>query len=182
MFSIEKYAVPANALLAKYSMDGTYTDCYATEIPGRISLAEFVFAFYTTFIFRLERLILKWMAAKLSVDSQARQLADGVSEKFAAWYVENRSENEILMCDFRGRTRSWLMVAQVSNTRTRLYFGSAVVPIRNLKTGKLSLGLGFQALLGFHKAYSVLLLYSAKSRIDGQYLRDKRRTHEKQKS
>ena len=52
-------------------------------------------------------------------------------EKFAAWHVENRSENEILMCDFRGRTRSWLMVAPVStvsDARTRLYFGSAVVP------------------------------------------------------
>ena len=168
MFSIEKCIVPANALLAKYSMDGTYTDCYATEIPWRISLAEFVFAFYTTFIFKLERFILKWVAAKPSLDAQARQLADGASERFAAWHVEDRSDNEILMCDFRGRTRSWLMVSPESTlkgTRTRLYFGSAVVSIRNSRTGEPSIGFGFQALLGFHKIYSVLLLYSAKSRI-----------------
>ena len=171
MFSIEKCIVPGNALLANYSMNRTYTDCYATEIPGRISLAEFIFAFYTTFIFKLERLILKWVTAKPSTNAQARQLADGNIERFAAWHVEDRSENEILMCDFRGRTRSWLMVTPVntvSGARTRLYFGSAVVPIQKSKTGKLSLGFGFQALLGFHKVYSVLLLYSAKSRIKGQ--------------
>ncbi len=174
MFSIEKCKVPANALLAKYSTDGTYTDCYATEISGRISFREFVFAFYTTLLFKVERFILKWTVSKSSTDTQARQLAEGDIEKFAAWYVEDRSENEILMCDFQGRTRSWLMVipvSTVSGARTRLYFGSAVVPIRNSKTGESSLGFGFQALLGFHKTYSVLLLYSAKSRIKGQYSR-----------
>jgi len=177
MFSIEKCVAPGNAMLANYLMDGTYTDCYATEVPGRISLAEFVFAFYTTFTFKLERLILKWVVAKPSVDSQARKLADGASERFAAWHVEDRTEEEILMCDFRGRTRSWLMAApvpknSVSGARTRLYFGSAVVPIRNAKTGELSLGFGFQALLGFHKIYSVLLLYFAKLRLKGQHSRD----------
>lgn len=175
MFSVERCDIPVNALLAGYSRDGTYTDCYTTEIPGRISFAGFVFAFYTTFLFKLERFILKWMVSKPSTDAQARQLADGRIEKFAAWDVENRAENEILMCDFQGRTRSWLMVAPagtVSGTRTRLYFGSAVVPIRNSKAGEPSLGFGFQVLLGFHKVYSVLLLYSAKSRIKGQYLRD----------
>ena len=176
MFLVEKCSVPANALLAKYSMDGSYTDCYATEIPGRIFLAEFVFAFYTTYVFKLERFILKWMVAKPSVDAQARQLADGASERFAAWHVENRNENEILMCDFRGRTRSWLMVAPMStvnDVRTRLYFGSAVVPIRNSKAGEPSLGFGFQALLGFHKIYSVVLLYFARSRIMQQHSEDK---------
>ena len=112
---------------------------------------------------------------KPSTDVQASQLANGLSDKFAAWHVENRSKNEILMCDLRGRTRSWLMVIPVDTvgeTRTRLYFGSAVVPTRNPKTREPSLGFIFQALLGFHKAYSVLLLYSAKSRIKGQYSRD----------
>jgi hypothetical protein len=176
MLSIEKCIVPGNAMLANYSMEGTYTDCYVTEIPGRISLAEFIFAFYTTFIFKLERFILKWMVSKPSVNTQARQLADGDIEKFAAWHVEHRSENEILMCDFRGRTRSWLMVtplSTVSGTRTRLYFGSAVVPIRSSKTGALSLGFGFEALLGFHKVYSVLLLHFAKTRIKGQLSNNK---------
>ena len=177
MLSVEKCAVPANTLLAKYSTDGNYTDCYAMEIPRRIFLAEFVFAFYTTTLFKLERLILKWMVARPSVDAQARQLADGDIEKFAAWHVENRSENEILMCDFRGRTRSWLMVVSVNmvnGARTRLYFGSAVVPIQNSKTGGSSLGFVFQALLGFHRIYSVLLLSSARLRIRSQNLSDEK--------
>ncbi len=174
MFSIEKCAVPTDALLANYSVDGTYTDCYTTETPGRISFPEFIFAFYTTPLFKLERLILKWTVSKPSMDADARQLADGASDKFAAWNVEGRNENEILMCDFGGRTRSWLMAAPMNTSggaRTRLYFGSAVVPIRNSKTGESSLGFGVRALLVFHKVYSVLLLYFARSRIMDRVLK-----------
>jgi len=174
MYSIEKCRVPANTMLDKYSMNGAYADCYLTETPGQVSFSEFIFAFYTTPLFRLERLILKLAVSKPSTDIQARQLADGTTEKFAAWHVEDRSENEILMCDFAGHTRSWLMtipVSTVSGTRTQLYFGSAVVPKRKPETGESSLGFGFQALLGFHKVYSVLLLYSAKSRIKNQLSR-----------
>ena len=109
------------------------------------------------------------------MDHEARQLSDGAGETFAAWHVEDRSENEILMRDFGGRTRSWLMIAPMntrSSTRTRLYFGSAVVPIRNPKTGNLSLGFNYHALLGFHRVYSVLLLYSAKLRLRRNQMRD----------
>ena len=171
MLSIEKCRVPENVILARYRITGAYTDCYATEISGSIPLAEFIFAFYTTSLFKLERLILKWTVSKPSMDAQARQLANGEIESFAAWHVEDRNENELMMCDFPGRTRSWLMIVPVdtaSDTRTRLYFGSAVVPIRNSKTGEPSLGLIFQALLEFHKVYSSLLLYSAKLRIKSQ--------------
>jgi hypothetical protein len=171
VFPIKRGSLPANTLLEKYSIKGTYVDCYSTEVPGQVSLPEFIFAFYTTPLFRLERLILRLAVSKPSADIQARQLADSSSNKFAAWYVENRSENELLMCDFRGRTRSWLMVVPLnmaSDPRTRLYFGSVVVPLRNSKTGKLSLGFTYKALLGFHRIYSILLLYSAKSSIERQ--------------
>lgn len=165
MISIKKCPVPANTLLDRYSTTGAYADCYWTEISERASLSEFIFAFYTTPLFKLERIILKLLVAKPSTDIQAKELADGSRNEFAAWHVEGRSENEILMCDFRGRTRSWMMTVPfnaVNNPRTQLYFGSAVVPIRNSKTGELSLGFTYQALLGFHKIYSVLLLYPAK--------------------
>lgn len=171
MFSIKKCPVPANTMLDRYSISGAYVDCYSTDVPGQVSFSKFISVFYTTLLFKLERLILQLLVSRPSTDIQARQLAAGDIESFAAWHVENRSENEILMCDFRGRTRSWLMVVPVNTAsvaRTRLYFGSAVVPIRNLKTGKLSLGLVFQALLGFHKIYSVLLLYFASSSIKRQ--------------
>ena len=164
MFTIEKCPIPANALLARYAMDGNYIDCYRTDISGEISLAEFIFAFYRTFIFNLERFILRWTVNKPSTDAEARQLADRAIDRFAAWQVEDRSEHELLMCDFVGRTRSWLMVEPMStngSSRTRLYFGSAVVAIQ----GKPSPDFRFRAILGFHKIYSVVLLYSARSRL-----------------
>jgi hypothetical protein len=172
MFSIEKCPIPTNTMLAGYLIDGAYTDCYTTEIPKPISFSEFVFAFYTTFPFKLERLILKLTVSKPSTDDEARQLADGIIEKFAAWRVESRTENEIMMCDFHGRTRSWFMITPGNtniDTQTRLYFGSAVVPIRNPKTGKPSLGFIYQSLLGFHRIYSIILLHSAKSRVIGRF-------------
>lgn len=156
---------PINALLHKYtSLRGAYTDCYLTELPRQVSFSEYIFAFYTAPLFKLERLILKLLVMKPSSDAQARELADGKRDSFAAWTVEAREEDQILMCDFAGSTRSWLMAVPVENG-THLYFGSAVVPHRISKDGKPSLGFFFQALLGFHKIYSVLLLYSARSRL-----------------
>jgi hypothetical protein len=175
MLSIDKSEIPGGALLEIYKVDGTYTDCFTTEMPGRITLPEFVFAFYTTLIFKVERLILKWTIAKPSTDAQASQLADGRIQTFAAWYVENKGENELLMCDLQGRTRSWLMVSALNtagDVKTRLYFGSAVVPVRNPKTGELSLGFAYRTLIGFHRIYSVLLLYFAKSRLMRQRSND----------
>jgi hypothetical protein len=163
MRSIEKCPAPTDTMLKPYFlMNGAYTDCYVTGISRRVSFPEYVLAFYTTPLFKLERLILKFTVSKPSTDVQAGQLADGEIEKFAAWTVESRSDNEILMCDFSGRTRSWLMVKD-NGEKTNLYFGSAVVP----KTGKPSLDVGFRALLGFHKIYSVLLLYSAQAGLNG---------------
>ena len=168
MLSIRKCPVSANTMLAHYLLDGTYTDCYSTDILGQITFSDFIFAFYTTALFKLERFILKWTVLKPSTDTQVKQLADGELETFAAWHVEDRKENELLMCDFLGRTRSWLMIVPVDDSRTRLYFGSAVVPKQNSK----SIGFGFRALLGFHKIYSRLLLYSAKLRIKSRLSRE----------
>jgi hypothetical protein len=175
---MEKHPIPPNTLLNQYSINGAYVDCYSTEIIARVSLPEFIIAFYTTSLFKLERFILKLTVSRPSTDEEARKLANGEIEKFAAWHLENRTENEILMCDFVKRTRSWLMVVPTNidgDIRTRLYFGSAVVPIQISKTGEPSIGVGFQALLGFHKIYSRLLLYFAKSRLRSQYLFQKYR-------
>lgn len=144
-------------------MPGAYTDCFSTEIAAHISFADYLLAFYTTPLFKLERLILL-LVRKPSTNEEARQLADAKRDSFAAWTVEARAENQILMCDFAGSTRSWLMTIPTENG-TRLYFGSVVVPHRITKDGKPSLGFFFTALLGFHKIYSVLLLRSAKSKL-----------------
>lgn len=169
MFSIEKCSIPDNALLADYFRDDTYTDCYKTDVSGVVSHAEFVTAFYTTRLFKLERFILKWLVSKPSTDTEAKRLAEGEANTFAAWSVESRCENQILLSDYQNRTRSWLMVSPLLEdgvTQTRLYFGSTVTPVRNRKTGKITLGLGFHVLLGFHRIYSVALLFSAKSRLN----------------
>ena len=168
MFSIESCDIPDDALLSKYLKDDTYTDCYRTDIPNTVTHAQYVIAFYTTLIFKLERLILKSAVSRPCTDAQVAQLATGTIDDFAAWHVEGRCENQLLLCDFKGRTRSWLMVVPIvddNDVRTRLYFGSAVVPVVNPKTGKSSLGFVFRSLLGFHKFYSVVLLYAAKSRL-----------------
>ncbi len=168
MPAIEPCHLPDGALLEKYSREGAYTDCYMTDVAGTVPLSEYVATFYTTPVFKLERLILKYAVSMPSTNDQARQLAAGALDTFAAWHVEARGTDQLLMCDFQRRTRSWLMVtplAGASSPRTRLYFGSAVVPLKNARTGKQSLGLVFRMLLGFHQIYSRILLHSAKARI-----------------
>lgn len=167
MSSIQVCSLPQHALLTKYAQDGNYTDCYAAEVARPVSHAEYVEAFYTTALFKLERLLLAWFASKPSTDMQAKELASGALGAFAAWRVEERSESQLLMCDLRGRTRSWLMVAPAGSgsTVTRLYFGSAVVAVADKRSGQATLGFTFNALLGFHKLYSRALLSAACSRL-----------------
>ncbi len=164
MPSIQKCAVPQNSLLSVYTRDGSYTDSYRTELPGYITLPTFIKAFYTNWLFKIEAFILKYAAKRPSNDVEAQELANGSRIRFAAWDVEGRNENELLMCDMMGRTRSWFMVTH-ENERTQLYFGSAVVAMRNPKTGKSSLGPIFTVLLGFHQIYSFLLLYFASRNV-----------------
>jgi len=168
MPSIRPHPLPEHALLRKYANGGAYTDCYITDIPKAISHAAYVEAFYTTAVFKLERLLLAWFVSRPSSDEQARRLSAGELNSFAAWDVEARGVNQLLMCDFQGRTRSWLMVAPAQSaglTSTRLYFGSAVVPSENKSTRHAGLGITFRALLGFHKVYSRVLLSAASSRL-----------------
>ena len=148
---IEKGALPATALLQKYVQSGAYTDCYSTTMPTDVSLADFVTAFYTSWLFKLERVILRVAVSKPSTDEQAGSLVRGERDRFAAWYVEDRAEDQLLMCDFRDQTRSWFMVAP-----GRIYFGSAVVPVQKNS---------YRLLLSFHRLYSRALLAAAKSRL-----------------
>ena len=169
---IRPLALPPQALLTKYANSGGYTDCFAIEIARTVSHAEFVEAFYTGGLFKVERFLLRVFISKPSTDLQARQLAAGELNEFAAWRVEARVVDQLLMCAIDGRTRSWLMVsaAEVPG-RTRLYFGSAVVPKPTpanspIATGKPSLGFVFKALLGFHNWYSRALLSAAAARLE----------------
>lgn len=164
--SVRPCPIPEGALLNRYVRAGAYADCYCTDIAGNVSHARFVEAFYTTPLFKLERLILRLAVSRPSTDAQAAQLARGAADSFAAWSVEARSDNQLLLCDLHGRTRSWLMTAPLeAGAWTRLYFGSAVVPAHDEESGETHLGPVFSGLLGFHRLYSKVLLRSARLRL-----------------
>lgn len=176
MLSVTRTDLPEDALLRQYRENGAYTDCYTATIPGSASLAEYIYAFYTALPFKMERFVLKWAVSKPSSDAQARQLAESELTAFAAWTVEAREDTQILLSDFRGRTRSWLMVSPESGearAATRLYFGSAVIPVTNSDTGVTKLGQPYRLLMSFHRLYSRVLLTAARSRLS-----DSGRIHE----
>lgn len=161
---IRRTPVPEQALHAHYQRDGGYADCYTTDIARVVSQAQFVEAFYTTWLFKLERWILGWSVNKPSTDAQAREIARAQRSAFAAWTVEARLEDQLLMCDFLGHTRSWFMV-EPQHGATRLYFGSVVTSRLDEATGKRALGRSYRLLLGFHKLYSRALLRTARRRL-----------------
>jgi hypothetical protein len=165
MVAIQLCPLPAGALLERYAQNGAYTDCYTVELPLLVTQGEFVEAFYTSSVFKVERWLLAKFLSRPSTDAEARHLATGGLSRFAVWSVEERGPNQILLA--AGRTRSWLMVSpgQRSGAGTRLYFGSAVVTNRAGVSGARRMGRRFRALLGFHKLYSRVLLASARRKL-----------------
>src|SRR5258708_25033049 len=131
MFSITHEPVPDDALLRTFRGGthperwGRYADCFAVGVDRDVSLAEFVFAFYTSPLFRIERGLLRLLINAPSSRSDARALADGTAGKFAAWYVGQRTSTQLLMCDRSEGTRSWFSVAPKSGGGTHPPFRSA---------------------------------------------------------
>jgi len=159
--------LPKVALLNRYK-DEHYTDCFSADIDGNVSHQDYVENFYRTWLFKSERLILKWAVSKPSTDEQVGQLARGDIDAFAAWTVEDRAENQLLLCDFRGKTRSWLMVEPANGegaAHTRLYFGSAVISTGKNDDSSAEMGSSFKLLLGLHKLYSKALLKAVLRRL-----------------
>ena len=162
-------SLPDGALLTIYAKDGGYTDCWAVEVPGVVTQAEFVEAFYTGTVFKLELFLLGLVFAKPSTNADARRLAAGELTAFSGWRVEAQSADELLMCDLGGGlTRSWLMavpLTEATTPTTRLHFGSAVLARIDKTTGETRMSPLFAPLLGFHKFYSRVLLGGARARL-----------------
>ncbi len=146
------------------------------DIPRTVSMSEYIATFYTTPLFKLERKILALFAGKPSTDMHAKALASGQSTHFCAWDVEERASNQLMLRDFLGQTRSWLMATPVgsasSNAKstatlgtTRLYFGSAFVPKSRSASGQASFGFAFRALSGFHKLYTKALMRATHAKL-----------------
>jgi hypothetical protein len=157
--------VPPDSLLGRLAAErGAFVDAYTLSLPRAVSQADFVEAFYTTRLFKLERLLLT-LLGRPSSDAAARALARGEGERFAAWTVQARAGDELLMREDSGATRSWFR-AEVGAGGTTLWFGSAVVPRRPPGPGgEPRFGLVFNALLGFHRRYSRALLAAAARRL-----------------
>jgi hypothetical protein len=164
-FTCKACALPADSVLAAYAGSSAYTDCYVGVLPRAVAQSEYVEAFYTTPVFKIERWLIARFLSRPSTDAQIRQLANGELRAFAAWTVEQRKPDQLMLA--AGPTRSWLM-ASASNEHggaTTLYFGSAVLPGRSRSSGKSTMGWWFRALLGFHKLYSRVLLRAALTKL-----------------
>jgi hypothetical protein len=159
--------LPPDSLLARHSRPGDHADCYTIDVPGVVGLEAFVEAFYTSRGFLPERLVL-YLVGRGASAADARMLASGGADRFAAWQVEARAERELLLLDYLGRTRSWLGVEPLPPGGTRLHFGSGIIRREGDRTGdRAERGL-FRLLLPFHARYSRLLLSAAARRWRGR--------------
>jgi hypothetical protein len=165
--AVRSYSVPADALLARHCerVAGAYTDCFVTEIAGEVGLAGFVEAFYASPAFKLELFTVGLLFGKAWSDAMARQVALGEGEDFSAWRVEARTADELLMREIiSDRTKSWLRVEPAADgpePRTRLYFGTAILPVGVKANGEPRMSVLF-ALVPFHRLYARVLLGGAR--------------------
>lgn len=170
-FSVEREAPAEDSLLRTYRGGirperwGRYGDCFSLIAERSVSLTDFVFAFYTSPVFRIERFLLGALAGAASSDTQARAVADGSADSFALWYVGERTATQLLMCDRYERTRSWFRVVPLDRDGTLLQFGSAVAASRGSRSEGTAVGLGFRLLMRFHVLYSQALLHAARVKI-----------------
>lgn len=165
MTKTEASTLPDGALLQRYrQMPGAYVDCFAAWVERPVSAAEFIEAFYTTGLFKCERFVL-FLIGRGCTDEDARALALGKAEAFAAWTVETRAEDQLLVCDFAKLTRSWLMAVPADGAGTRLYFGSAVVPRAKDKAGHPRPSASFRYLQPVHVFYARALLRAAARKL-----------------
>lgn len=161
--TIDATVPPASLLGRLATQRNAYADAYTLRLQRPVSLAEFVEAFYTTRLFKLER----WLIARTgrpSTDADVRALAQGEDRRMAAWTVEAREADELLMHEDSGVTRSWFK-AESGEGGTTLWFGSAFMPRRSSAGGKPQFSWLFHALLGFHRAYSRALLRAAARKL-----------------
>ena len=159
--------LPPGSLLARLAAErSAYADAYTLRLPRAVTLAEFVEAFYTTRLFKVERALLM-LFGKPSSDTAARAVARGEDERLAIWTVQARAGDELLMHEDSGATRSWFKAEAGEGGGTTLWFGSAIVPRRSRQPGgQARMGWGFHALLGFHRRYSRALLGAAARRLN----------------
>lgn len=160
MFSVTQCPLPQDTMLHRYEHGpGHHTDCFETEVAQGVSLADYIEAFFNSPILRLERKLLGLAVAKSNYND-VLALAQGQSDRIAGWQTEDRDDHEILLTVMGGGIRTWLKVIPQEDN-SRLLFGSAVVPPDD-GSGAPKMAWWVNALMGFHKLYSHIVLGAAK--------------------
>ncbi|MEP2717312.1 hypothetical protein [Pseudophaeobacter sp.] len=169
--SISAGEIPNKGLLGKYALkDGCYTDCFYIDVPRTIHFVDFASAFFNSPIFRLERRVLAIFLSRPSSNREVDELASGASDRLALWKVEERDDTQMLLSVGDGPIRTWLMSqnSEAHSGTTRLFFGSAVLPLAHSSSGKPKIGWAFRASVGLHKLYSRILLWSASRNLSNR--------------
>ena len=124
MATVTARAVPKGSLLAEFGGPEDYRDCFIRDVPGEVSLAEFIERFYCSLAFLPERLVLRLITGRSSSED-ASAVARGEADRFGAWKLVERSGDQALLESKGTNTASWFMVESIGEG-TRLYFGSWV--------------------------------------------------------
>ncbi|MBT8431134.1 MAG: hypothetical protein KJP27_01435 [Altererythrobacter sp.] len=93
MTDVTACELPEGSLLARYGGPGDYRDCFSREVPGEVSLEQYIERFYSSMAFAPERLILGLIGHAKGWDASAdafRALARGEADRFGAWEVIDR--------------------------------------------------------------------------------------------
>ncbi|KAA0175468.1 hypothetical protein FNF27_03168 [Cafeteria roenbergensis] len=140
-------------------------DCFRLDVPGHVPIERFVHAFFTSWLFKLERLVLP----VATTDSLAKDFAYSRVNEFAIWTAKERTDSELLATWAEEHSpatgATWMRVVHGKDDdgkpKTCLEFGSAIA------TGDMPYQKAVMAVaMPLHLAYSGLLLGAAAGNID----------------
>lgn len=110
MTQVSAPELPPESLLARLRGPECYRDAFRASLPGEVSLGELVTAFFSSRVFLTERMALH-LIGRGAGQAEIAALAAGETQRFAAWEMEAREENQLLMHDFLDQTCCWLAVS-----------------------------------------------------------------------
>lgn len=140
-------------------------DCFRLDVPGHVPIERFAHAFFTSWLFKLERLVLP----VATTDDLAKDFAYSRVNEFAIWTAKERTDSELLAVWAEQHSpasgATWMRVVHGKDDegkpKTCLEFGSAIAP------GDMPYQKAVMAVaVPLHLAYSGLLLGAAAGNID----------------
>jgi len=105
--SVAPTPIPPGSLLADFGAQDAYRDCFAREVAEVVTLPQLIERFYCSWAFRPERILLGLIKRGASSED-ARRLARGEIDEFAAWKVVNRRYSDNGLVAEHGATEASL--------------------------------------------------------------------------